>query len=943
MKGETIFRFFNTRPAAPVNSKGVQTLTINPFNAPGKKTNLYHEFESAKLSNANALKTSCENVLKKNDSADDFLLGSVKASALIDWFNQNRYQNANNQLQSAEFIEKSGGSTKDKIPPAIESVFASIADVLAAYSFTGKNNLKAKQDLSLVIKLLYIKHRVKAVPDNETLGAFVSKFIISLPGIFSITFTFAGRKTKAAHNPVKPLLPPSIELPIEELENTFCAVSAAYHRVTYIARSAAAAPVKDRKAPPASTHTHLPKDIVNGFSAPVKNVLSKLKIDLSAVPAIEALDRIEQEIDKKIPAASMKQVLVNLDGNLINKNNFIFSLQNATVDFSDLTNVINNGNITATVGDLLMVKQRLKGYRLGEIAHIENVLSGEKRERNHRRLTRTTEDFFTEQETEKTTEKDLQSTERNELQNEMNRTVTTELGIDFGVQVSGSYGPSLSFESQLDSSFSSTVEESQRRASAFSKELTEKSSEKIRERVKTERRKTSLDEVEEVNVHGFENKGEENITGVYRWLDKIYEVQVVNYGQRLMLDFIIPEPAAFYVFSMIQNEELQLEKPEPPKYLNALLAPSNLKRCNYMRYIRAYGVTGAPEPPPQIITVSYFEKQEGKDKADFARASKIQVPDHYAAYAASVASYIVHDNNNKKESCHFFIGDKFVDTDFNDGWDYVEFVRRREKEIAFSFHYKNVRNFSAALDVFCELTPSGLAAWQNKVYEAIMEAYQLRLDEYEEKLAAFNSQRARANASSLYGPNPAYSKTCCNEELRKLSISLMSKNAQPDTNSYNGGEPPLMNVEAANANSAIIRFFESAFEWNNMAYVLYPYFWGRTVRWIDAIQLHGNENEFNTFLKAGAARVQLAVRPGFERAVAYYLQFGTLWGNTDSVVGDSENYLPIVEEIAENTGNVNEPQPYPANAQPWEISLPTTLVYLQREVPVMEDSLMQNQ
>src|SRR5262249_58847694 len=47
----------------------------------------------------------------------------------------------------------------------------------------------------------------------------------------------------------------------------------------------------------------------------------------------------------------------------------------------------------AGVADLLVVKQQIKTYERGEIAHVENVLAGEKRSRAHRQLERTEETF----------------------------------------------------------------------------------------------------------------------------------------------------------------------------------------------------------------------------------------------------------------------------------------------------------------------------------------------------------------------------------------------------------------------------------------------------------------------------------------------------------------------------------------------------------------------
>ncbi|MBI3136549.1 MAG: hypothetical protein HYZ14_17875 [Bacteroidetes bacterium] len=947
MQNETIFRFYNLRPALPAAQQNAVVRSINPYTFPGKKTPLLKEIESAAAKTSKGKLTAmCATILQNNAAPGNLLLaGNNSVEMLIAWFNKNRFKEAAVSFKSTEFGDMLGGDAGiKKLPETLEKTYTILADVLTAFAHTGKSGSKLKQEIAVAIKLIFIRFSKHEIAAGESVGSALSKCIIALP---------AGCLDKRIKQPVKrsseSTKHTALKATLKELEALHTDLTDAWNRLELLQeksnKTVASVPKKTKTT---DALNRLPDEGVNELKTSSRNLLAKLKINLRNTAFTDVIDTLERQIDAVLSGDKrhvfMTETFVNLGGYLVNKNKFAYALDTPNESTTILPAALNNVNITATIGDLLFVKQTLKGYRLGEIAHIENVLASEKRERNHRRLNQTTTDFFTETEKEKSTERDLQSTERNEMQSEMSRTAVTELGIDLGVQVSGSYGPSLSFESQLSSGFSSTVEESQQRATTFSKELSEKTAEKIRERVKTEQRKTTLEEIEEVNSHGFENNTAENITGVYRWLDKIYEARVLNYGQRMMLDFIVPEPAAFYTFSMLENEALQVEKPLPPKYDESPLSPTDLTTKNYMRYISAYGVIGAPEPPPKTITVSYFEKQEGSDKADFARSGKIQIPDNYAAFSAAIASYIVNHTNDrrKQESSHIFIGEKFVDTDANDGWDYLVFARRREKEIAFSLHYRKVLNFSAAIDVFCELTPTGLAIWQNKVYEAIMEGYQRKLDEYDEKIAAFNSQRARAASNTLYGSNPANDKRCCNDELHKLAIVLLSNQTQPDLAAYDDGTPPEMNVGQANANAEIIRFFESAFEWNNMAYVLYPYFWGRKSRWLDAIQMHGGENEFTTFLKAGAARVQLAVRPGFERAVAYYLQSGQLWEGNDAPVEDNNSYLPIIEEITENLGLEQQPVLYPENAAPWEISIPTSLVFLQKDLPPMDDTLRVN-
>src|SRR5690606_18983915 len=102
------------------------------------------------------------------------------------------------------------------------------------------------------------------------------------------------------------------------------------------------------------------------------------------------------------------------------------------------------------VGDLLVVKQHIRAYEATEIAHIENVMPGERRERSHRRLDRSEETFVTELETEVERETELATTERFELSEEASRTIKEEQQLSFGLSVSAKYGPTVEVGSKFD-------------------------------------------------------------------------------------------------------------------------------------------------------------------------------------------------------------------------------------------------------------------------------------------------------------------------------------------------------------------------------------------------------------------------------------------------------------------------------------------------------------
>ena len=194
-------------------------------------------------------------------------------------------------------------------------------------------------------------------------------------------------------------------------------------------------------------------------------------------------------------------------------------------------------------GDLFLIRQQIKEYRPGEVSHIENVLSGEVRERVHTRRTRLEELTVREEEQETEEERSLQTTNRAELEREVNTVVKEQFDARAGVQVSASYG-AVSVEARGEVSVSRAREESARSAQRLAREVVETAKERVRERVLERRERRLVQELEEVDTHRFANEGGPNVSGVYQWVDKVYQAEVFRYGKRLMYELLVPEPGA---------------------------------------------------------------------------------------------------------------------------------------------------------------------------------------------------------------------------------------------------------------------------------------------------------------------------------------------------------------------------------------------------------------
>lgn len=52
---------------------------------------------------------------------------------------------------------------------------------------------------------------------------------------------------------------------------------------------------------------------------------------------------------------------------------------------------------------------------------------------------------------------------------------------------------------------------------------------------------------------------------------------------------------------------------------------------------------------------------------------------------------------------------------------------------------------------------------------------------------------------------------------------------------------------------------------------MYPYFWGRKPYWAQRLAFEDPDPQFDEFLKAGFARVQVPARLGFEAAIDQYV------------------------------------------------------------------------
>jgi type II secretory pathway pseudopilin PulG len=106
-----------------------------------------------------------------------------------------------------------------------------------------------------------------------------------------------------------------------------------------------------------------------------------------------------------------------------------------------------------------------------------------------------------------------------------------------------------------------------------------------------------------------------------------------------------------------------------------------------------------------------------------------------------------------------------------------------------------------------------------------------------------------------------------------------------------------------------IKFIHNAIEWENVLYFTYPYFWDDNALWDFKKFLYHPDSTHRTFLRSGAARVVLTIRPGFEPSFTALVDSGSF----NQLPGDHP-YVTIAQEI-QNFANTNYPGFPPANPE----------------------------
>lgn len=436
--------------------------------------------------------------------------------------------------------------------------------------------------------------------------------------------------------------------------------------------------------------------------------------------------------------------------------------------------------------------------------------------------------------------------------------------------------------------------------------------------------------VEDQSVRTLANPSETDAMRVdFHQLIRQWKVDLYRHGIRLTYDIVVPSPG---IDLLVGIDELRRVEHQLSLAFTFPLMPGAITRNNWMELAAKYGAAVDP-PPPQTIQMRQQlmfgnPSDEEAEKLRF-EVFEFDIPDGYRMWRAELLAVFTLDVGG------FF--DVFDDPpgpvvrnpgtqnelrSYRSG---MQNLAGRSGKVAASMTMFLLRGGYAHMTLEAAATSDTFRAWQHAAWTAMSQAAE---DAWQEKRSELRQRRDQLSAE-IGSWDPLTLRRMEREEIMKTtlkwifgpSFDLMPGEMARHYMQQDGG---ISSIEPSRLSPAewaqimgigeFVKFIHQAIEWENVLYFVYPYFWDHPRNHALKRFLNHPDALHRAFLRGGAARVVLTIRPGFEETFTRLFETGTLDGELEL----DHPYMTIAEEIRAFAAT-NYPGIPPDTADPDEI------------------------
>lgn len=643
----------------------------------------------------------------------------------------------------------------------------------------------------------------------------------------------------------------------------------------------------------------------------------------------------------------------------------------------------------ASVGDLYVIRNEWRCYVKGELAAIKNVLPGERHEQTvkHLRELETTQTSETQKRVEE--ESTRETSENSELSRETTQQLHAEINGHVNAEVQQSWGTgSVNVSGGVEGRLS--MDQSQRYATRLARSSTAKAVSRVDSLTRQSRVRRELERSEEIQVDALENGTGAIVRGIYRWVDRIDRYQIVRFPDRLQLEFQLPEPGE-YLRWLEKARQTRDALEQPPAWdldladigedRDEVLALAKTYRATGLPSLPAESVTvtqatsgqatDLPDDIPAVagetlttpmvnkevellvpagyqadkVTVRaratpVFGKWYGENKETTANVaivgyhfSQLNVMGGGQSRSASnsvstgIASpRILQKADGSLLRYEGIIVDVGLDASHPEE---IPFEPPAIDKVVLTVQAVGVSSVSASFAMTCSRTQQALDTWRQAVYDQLYDAWSQWKREWD------NARSRAAELDLVMGSgSPTKLAALMATEVKRQVIGWLL-DASPFQGYDNllpagtGTPAPWRDIDHVKARETapVIQFMEQAFEWGNMQYVLYPYFWADRDRWDELQSVQSSDPDFERFLKAGSARVVLPARKAMTQAVQHWLAYGEPFLSRPLPLPGNPLYVSLAQEVQDITRPPDDGVP----GDSWEVRVGTAMVLLDHD------------
>lgn len=513
--------------------------------------------------------------------------------------------------------------------------------------------------------------------------------------------------------------------------------------------------------------------------------------------------------------------------------------------------------------------------------------------------------------------------EKNELAQSSESQSKHATALNLGASLSASYS-SVTLSTSFGYNATSDDEQSKKDSRNHSMENTKKASARTKKEHKFTFKVSSAAGSVDQAVRTITNPFDAPMRVDYFQLVRKWKVDLYRYGLRMTYDIVIPDPGAALITKLQRIEELNELIDQPFAFdlpLDAItynsLATDPLKISNYDTLAAKYDATVTP-PPEARKWVSVHKETAEVDHYDYVHFDSIEfeIDDDYWIYEIQ---YDQSWQNNENDNRSYFL---FLNDNPN-VWGPENLVGKSGK-LSLDIVYQYIWNY--AVNIVFRLRPKVevLKAWRLKVWNELREAAQ---EQYLQSRQIYKDERA-ALLEEIGGYDALTLRRMEQEEVMKgvlrwlfgPSFQLVPSDISSLFMLTDSNDPDVKDVLDPNQltdtawlrvmeHGEFIKYIHNAIEWESVLYFTYPYFWDKNGKWDFKKFLYHPDSRHRVFLRSGAARVVLTIRPGFEDSFSQLVESGSFQN-----LPGPHPYVTIAQEI-QNFASTNYPGFPPANPE----------------------------